>query len=243
MSDAETAQAATGLNEALPAKLIAHDGETLSNAAYRQLKTDIIRGTRRPGERLRIEKLRRIYNVGPTPLREALQRLSAEAIVVSEGNRGFTVAPIDAAEFIDLNVARIAVEKEALRLSIAKGDNTWEADVAAAAYLMAKEDRALKDLSDGVHESWETANTRFHLAMVAACGSKWLLHTRSQLAALCERYRLVAVSDTRGSRDLEAEHKAIADAVLDRDAEAACEFTVRHYGLTADALLAKNAGE
>jgi DNA-binding GntR family transcriptional regulator len=43
-----------------------------------------------------------------------LQRLSADRLVVTEGNRGFAVAPFDAEEFTDLNTARIAVEKAGL---------------------------------------------------------------------------------------------------------------------------------
>lgn len=212
------------------------DGETLAQSAYRALRSDIICGVRAPGERLRIARLSDIYNVGPTPLREALQRLGAEDLVVSEGNRGFAVAPVDPAEFDDLNIARIAVEKEALRLSIAKGNADWEAGVVAARHLMERADTALASSTEGAHEQWEAANSRFHRAMVAACGSNWLLQTRSHLHALCERYRLVAISDSRSRRGLQSEHKAIADAVLDRDAELACELTTQHYERTAHSL-------
>lgn len=224
-----------------PGTLTPRVGQTLTEAAYRRLRHDIIEGIRGPGEKLGIEKLRRLYDVGPTPLREALQRLSAEDLVVTVGNRGFRVAPLDPAEFADLNIARIAVEKEALRLSIAHGDNAWEAEVAAARYLMEKEDTALIERGAGVHPGWEAANERFHFAMVAACGSKWLLRTRSHLHALCQRYRLVAVAGAHGSRDLRAEHRAIADAVLDRDAEAACRLTEAHFRRTVDGLLARAA--
>ena len=85
-------------------------GETLAQAAYRALRIDIIRGIRPPGERLRIEKLRTLYAVGPTPLREALQMLATDGLVLAEGNRGFTVAPLDNTEIEDLNIARTAIE-------------------------------------------------------------------------------------------------------------------------------------
>ena len=90
-------------------------GETLTEAAYRAIRRDIIRGVRAPGERLRIERLRQLYDIGPTPLREALQKLSTEQLVLSEGNRGFAVAPLDFREFMDLNIARTDVELAALR--------------------------------------------------------------------------------------------------------------------------------
>jgi len=211
-------------------------GETLAQAAYRTLRIDIIRGMRAPGERLRIEKLKTIYNVGPTPLREALQMLAADQLVVSEGNRGFTVAELDLGEFNDLNLARTAIEKSALRLSIAAGDDNWEAGVVAASYLMKKEDIALAISRGEVTDGWESANAAFHTAMVVACGSRWLLRLRLGLQDQCERYRRASVFREHGERDLTAEHQAISDAVLARDVNLACTLTERHFALTASSL-------
>ena len=212
------------------------EGLTLTEAAYRLLRRDIIAGVRPPGERLRLERLRGIYDIGPTPLREALQKLSMDGLVLSEGNRGFTVAPLDPREFADLNVARTAIEKEALRLSIAQGGPAWEARVVAAAYLMAKSDAELGRGAGAVPDAWEGANAEFHLALVSACGSDWLLRVRAGLHDLCERYRRASVYLVRGSRDLGAEHAALAEAALARDADAACDLVERHFARTAAAL-------
>lgn len=217
-------------------RLRAIDGETLTEAAYDALRTDIIRGARPPGERLRIEKLKNLYDVGPTPLREALQRLSADGLVEANGNRGFSVAGLDIAEFKDLNTARTAIEKEALRLSLARGGVEWEAQVVAAAYRMKKEDATLAHGDAADLDSWEWANAAFHTAMVSACGSRWLLRVRKGLHDQCERYRRASVYLRRGVRDLGGEHEEIAEAVLSRDAERACALTERHYGATASNL-------
>lgn len=202
-------------------------GETLTEAAWRRLRHDIIAGIRRPGERLGVERLREVYGIGPTPLREALQRLRAEGLVEAEGNRGFRVAALDLEEFADINIARIAVEREALRLSIAKGDDTWEASVVSAAYLMRKSDALGRPGSD----AWERANTAFHSTIVSACGSRWLLRARENLTHLAERYRRASVSDS-DERDLGGEHAAIAEAVLTRDIRTACGLTEEHYRAT-----------
>jgi DNA-binding GntR family transcriptional regulator len=209
------------------------EGQTLADEAYRAIKADIVRGIRKPGERLRIEKLRTIYNIGPTPLREALQRLSADRLVVAEGNRGFAVAAFDPDEFNDLNTARIAVEKAALRLSLQKGGIEWESGVVGAAYVMEREDKALSQATGPVPDSWEQANAAFHASLVAACGSKWLLWTRSHLHDLCERYRRAAVTRGVGDRALYVEHSELAMAALARDADLVCDLTERHYSRTA----------
>ncbi|WP_322896122.1 MULTISPECIES: GntR family transcriptional regulator [unclassified Yoonia] len=210
-------------------------GETLTDIAFAAIRSDIIAGKRQPDERLRIERLKDIYGIGPTPLREALQRLCADGLVVTQGNRGFSVAGLDQDEFSDLNTARIEIEKVALRLSITKGDDDWEGEVAAAAWKMARADATLKDGS-GSLEIWERANANFHLAMIGACGSTWVLRVRQILNDQCARFRRTAVGLHRNERDLGAEHAAIASAVLARDVALACDLTERHFKATEAAL-------
>jgi GntR family carbon starvation induced transcriptional regulator len=123
-----------------------------------------------------------------------------------------------------------------LRLSIAKGDTEWESKVVAASYLMRKQDIALAQITSGVPDSWEDANTAFHSAMVTACGSKWLLKVRASLHDQCARYRRASVYQKLGQRDLDAEHQAISEAVLSREVDLACELTAQHFALTATSL-------
>ena len=211
-------------------------GQTLADSAYTRLRRDIIVGTRAPGERLRIEGLKTIYGIGPTPLREAMQKLAQDGMVISEGNRGFTVAPLDPAEFQDLNLARTVVEREALRLSIEHGNDLWEARVVAAAHIMSKEDANLSKGPQSVPDSWERANAELHTALVSACGSSWLLKIRTGLHDLCERYRRASVYQKIQTRDLQAEHSGIVEAALARHADKACALLEAHFALTAEML-------
>lgn len=215
--------------------------ESMAQRAYRIIRADIISGARPPGERLRIEMLKTIYDIGPTPLREALQKLSTEGLVLALEKRGFMVSPLDLDEFSDLNIARIEIEKVALSRSIALGDRQWESRVVAATYLMNKEDAALLASGNGVSDAWETANAEFHATMIAACGSKWLLQMRDHLQDMCERYRRSSISQSirktgNGKRDVGKEHAAISNAVLARDARLACQLTESHYMKTLDRL-------
>jgi len=208
--------------------------ESMAQRAYRLIRADIISGARDPGERLRIEMLKTVYDIGPTPLREALQKLSTEGLVLALEKRGFMVSPLDLDEFSDLNIARIEIEKVALTRSLALGDSLWESRVVAATYLMNKEDEALLASGAGVSDAWELANAEFHAAMIAACGSKWLLQMRDQLQDMCERYRRSSISQStkktvKGNRDVGKEHAAISDAVLSRNSELACQLTESHY--------------
>lgn len=216
---------------------VMNETATLVDHAWHRLRVDIISGDRVPGERLRIERLKALYDIGPSPLREALQRLCSEGLVIAQGRRGFSVAPLDFDDFADLNVARTVVEVGALRRSIALGDRGWEAGIVAARYVMAREDEALSAGADHVPDSWEQANAAFHTSLVAACDSQWLLKTRTSLHDLCERYRRAAVHRRIGSRDLDAEHHAIAEAALNRDPDLAAELIENHFAATASSLV------
>ncbi len=65
-------------------------------------------------------------------MRELLNRLASEGLVVAEAQRGFEVAPASATEFREIAALRLLLEGHALALSFAAGDLDWEARVVAA---------------------------------------------------------------------------------------------------------------
>src|SRR5690606_40721343 len=83
--------------------------KTLTDQAYMMLRADVIAGRLKPGAKLRVEQLRGQYEVGATPLREALSRLSADGFVISEGQRGFRVVPMSVADLQDITNVRILI--------------------------------------------------------------------------------------------------------------------------------------
>ena len=85
------------------------NARTLANQAQDLLRRDILSGSLAPGQRLRTKDLQTRYGLGLSPLRESLQRLSAEGMVVNDAQRGFAVAPVSVAELRDLTVARTAL--------------------------------------------------------------------------------------------------------------------------------------
>jgi GntR family carbon starvation induced transcriptional regulator len=106
--------------------------KTLVEAAYRSLRRNIIEGRLSPGEKLRIEHIKNDYGVGGATLREALSLLTSDALVVSQGQRGFRVAPVSLEDLADITETRVMLECSALRQSITLGDEAWEAELTAA---------------------------------------------------------------------------------------------------------------
>jgi GntR family transcriptional regulator, carbon starvation induced regulator len=210
---------------------------TTVETVYDALKADIISGNRKPGEFLRIDRISRLYSVGPTPLRETLQRLTAEGMVIAHGGRGFQVATLSIEEFEDLNTARTAIELAALRLSIQHGKEDWEGRVVAAGYILQKWDKQIGGGAAEVIDRWENANSEFHAALISGCPSAWLLRTLDGLRTKCERYRRATMISAGYpfQRGVAREHTEMLEAVLARDVERSCEVLTAHYMSTVQA--------
>ncbi len=201
---------------------------TLVESSYNRLRSDIIAGKLAPGAKLRIEELREDYQIGASPLREALNRLAGEGFVTVEEQRGFKVAPISLDDLRDLSRMRIMLECEALRESIRNGDDEWEANLIAAHHRLQKAEQSYgKNLTE-----WEQRNEEFHEALVAACTSTWLLRFRYVLYEQHKRYRFIAILAHQENRDVHREHLKIMEATLARDVKAACKATEYHIQRT-----------
>lgn len=205
--------------------------KTLVEGAYQRLRRDIIEGVHPPGEKLRVEHLKDQYDVGAGTLREALLLLVTDALVVAQGQRGFRVAPISIEDFEDITRTRILLETEALRQSIALGGEDWEAGIVAAFHRLSRAEQKLGGQEDYAHtaaEDWEKRNRAFHDALIAASPSRWIRHFQNILYQQSERYRRISLFRRPIPRDVHAEHEALFDATLARDADRATAILAEH---------------
>lgn len=208
---------------------------TLAGGVYGELRRDIVRGRWEPNAWLRMEELKGAYNVGLSPLREALMKLTADGMIILEEHKGFRVAPVSRAELLDITNIRKELEAMAIKLSIANGSDRWESAIVGSLHELGK--RAKIGPDGLVDDEWERRHHAFHDALTAASGSVWLQRFRSQLYDQADRYRRLAVHYMRTPRDDLAEHQELANAVLARDAEAAPFLIRRHLDRTCQILL------
>lgn len=75
-------------------------------------------GAHAPGSKLPIDQVAERFGVSLGAVREALSRLTSDRLVIAEPQRGFSVAPVSAADLIDLTTVRIDIETRCLRRSI-----------------------------------------------------------------------------------------------------------------------------
>lgn len=207
---------------------------SLTSTVFHLLRRSILFGQLEPGAKLKPGHLATQYRVSLSAIREALARLAAEGLLDSEDHRGFRVAKVSKEELLDLTQARIDLECTALRRSIELGDAAWEARVKAAySALQGAEGKPL--LMD---QRRYDSHLDFHLALLEACGSDWLLRLRGILFERAERYRLLSATYPKSRREVALEHKRLLDAVLKRDPDKACTILARHTMETTKTLLA-----
>ena len=112
--------------------------QTLATIAYQRLRDDILTGLLPPNARLLMKELSSRYQVGIAPIREALARLHAEGLVRFSDHRGYRVSPLSADDILEFTKVRMLLEREALKDSIARGDDLWEANILASFHQLAR---------------------------------------------------------------------------------------------------------
>lgn len=213
---------------------------TLIGKTHAALKKNIIAGLHQPGEQLRIDCLRKQYGISGGVVREALTLLVADRLVVAERQVGFTVALLTAEDLIHLRRVRIILEKEAIRQSINYGNDEWETNVITSAHVLSRAAKAFA-CDPKNHElliEWERRHRNFHLSLFSATECEWTCHFLALLYQQYERYRHLFLAVAEGlcvDRDAEAEHTAIVDAVLARDADEAERLIEEHISQSIDA--------
>lgn len=210
---------------------------TQASSVYDRLQEDILTGRLQPGRKLRLKDLVERYDTGNSPLREALNRLSANGMVLREENRGFRVPPASNQDLMEVTRTRCWLEEIALRESIAKGDTQWEERIALAFHWLARSARNRGESSQTTSPEWEEHHREFHQALISACNSRILMDFCAELSQRSFRYRnLAEVVEYRDRHELE-EHEELQQAVLDRDADRAVEMLKKHYAVTSKILL------
>jgi DNA-binding GntR family transcriptional regulator len=206
---------------------------SLARTIYERLRADIVGGRWPPGHKLLMHELRAHYEVGATPLREALNRLVSEHWVVHRDQRGFLVAPATAAQLEDLVQTRAALESLALGQAFARRTAQWEEDVVLAFHRLSRTPRSISEASFVENEEWERRHRTFHRALLQGCNSPTLLSFCEQLYDQTYRYRQLAAHKAHRQRHVEDEHRALVEAVLGNRLAEAQHLLGLHFQTTA----------
>jgi DNA-binding GntR family transcriptional regulator len=218
--------------------------DTLSEQVYRLIRRDILTSVLKPGDKLKVEALRTLYDMGPTPIREALERLATERLAQAEQRRGFRVAPMTIPDLVELADMRILLETEALRRSLAAGDFAWEGAIVSAFHKLDRLNALAVSGSLSNPDEWWRRNREFHNALIAAAGSDWLARSHAQVCDHFERYhRRLHNALPAAERNRHQEHRAIMEAAIAHNSDRAIRLTRAHIERAAALLQEALRGE
>jgi DNA-binding GntR family transcriptional regulator len=207
------------------------DGQHLV-LVHERLRDAILRGEVPAGHTTTQAKLASEFEIGRTPLREALRMLQREGLVVSEPNRRVRIAELSASDAEELYVMRVAFEAVAIRITTPR---LVSADLAELEGLLAQMAHYMQT-RDNI--GFRKPHRAFHLMLVSGAGERGT-ETIGQLFDHAERYRLAFGANTPiVSAERRVEHRSIVDAVSAGDADHAARLLVAHYLHTAELILA-----
>lgn len=217
--------------------IIAEKGKSGSalHRAYESIHQDLLAGAFEPGEKLRIEDVCDRYGVGISPVREALSRLSETGLIVALPQRGYRVATVSTEEYADLVQMRLKLEPDALYRSIRNADIEWEAGIASAYQRLRGAQKLIEEGSPEGPRIWAQEDRQFHGALVANCGSPWLINFCRILHEQTARYhRMRIVEGITPTNHTEAEHAQLMCAAIDHKADAGADLLRKHIRNVAD---------
>lgn len=196
--------------------------QTRQDLAYQTIKERIMNLTYRPGQPLVEVELAAELGTSRTPIREALQRLENEGLVVNTGGRGRAVYGLSVADTRELFDIKIAVESLVARRA---------AELAPEAQLEAMR-LALADMkaaaAAGDSDAWLQADIRFHDHLFAAAAMPRAGQLIQGLNEQWHRLRVGYVALGLRMSQSTGEHQAIFDTLEAHDPAAASRAMASH---------------
>lgn len=196
---------------------------TLSGQVAGAMRDAVLSGLFRPGQQMNEADLATRFAVSRGPVREAMQRLVQEGLLVGHPHRGVFVVELTEADLADVYLAREAIEGAALRRIAALPDRA-----ALRLRLAAEAERMAEAVAA---ENWREvadADLAFHRALVDAAASPRLSRMFDTVQAETRLCLHLLMAGYRSSAELAAEHRRLAALATGDDLAAAQAELGRH---------------
>ncbi|WP_198669616.1 GntR family transcriptional regulator [Pelagibacterium sediminicola] len=199
-----------------------------ADVIYNALRDAIIRGEIGEGGALRQDTIAQMFRVSRIPVREAMQRLEAQGLVVSERHKGAVVASLSVEQITEIFQFRALIEPIVIEMAVPLMTEKTLAEAQGHCDAFAAETDPLR---------WGDLNRAFHRVLYRDAGKPYFLSVVDKTNDLVERYVRLVLYFVQGMRHAVAEHQAILDACKERDAKGAAELTRRHIELASETLV------
>lgn len=202
-----------------------------TDEVYLALRREITKGIRRPNEPLIEVEIAEQLGVSRTPVRESLQRLASDGLIISRRRR-WMVYEHTSEEIREHYELRAGLEGWAARLGAGRATDAQREELAAQR--PAEGEEAERTLDGRVD-----ANERFHDCVSACSNNQRLLDQIQRNRLVHFNHRVAALYSPDDLVQSSAQHRAIVDAILAGDGPAAEEAARGHVQYSLDLMLNK----
>jgi DNA-binding GntR family transcriptional regulator len=174
-----------------------------------------------PGSWIDEVKLAQEYGISRTPLREALKVLAAEGLVTMKVRRGAYVTEVSDRDLAEVYHLLALLESDAAAVV---AERATAADLKELQKLHKELEGAVKDRA-----RFFALNERFHMRLLELASNRWRNQMVADLRKVMKLNRHNSLLKAGRIDESLAEHRAVMDAIVRRDAEAARERMQQHF--------------
>jgi DNA-binding GntR family transcriptional regulator len=209
-----------------------------SHTAYTQIRQAIVEGRYRPGQRLIEQRIAEEFELSRTPVREALRRLEAEGLVLSEPNRGAIVRDVSMEDVTDLYGLRARLEAYAAELAAVRIEPAEVAQLDAGIAAFAAALRSGPEDSIETTRAIDAANRQIHGTILAAARHERLSRMLERTVDIPLVFQAFRQFDRAGTERSHLFHQLLRDAIVAGDGQRASALMYEHVLQGRDVLVA-----
>lgn len=184
---------------------------SLAEQAYDAIKTDILACELAPGQRTVQSELAERYQVGTTPVREALHRLAQDGLVEPVPRFGYIVKPLTRRDVEECYQVRAILESEAARLAAEHGTSSLiDRLLERANFTYVHHERSS-------YSEFIARNLDFHRSVALVAGNRRLAELIADLLGEMTRVFRLKMDLKDMARDMREEHMALSEAIAAGD--------------------------
>ncbi len=202
--------------------ILPRESSSLSQEAYSQIRSMIIRLELKPGSLIIESELMLKLKFGRTPIREALRALANERLVEVYPRRGMFVASVDVKNLSAISEVRAVLEIKAAELA---AERSTPADHEVTRKLIA-EIKAIKGKPDMA--KLIDLDQRIHLHIYECTHNEFLASTLENYYSHALRIWFLALDRVAGLADAIIEHRVLLEAISQNDSKAAAKAMRDH---------------
>lgn len=202
--------------------------DAVKHDIYSKIRTDIISGRKKPGERISMDLLKQEFGTSASPVRDALQMLSQEDLVTIKPRSGYYVTRVTLKELNDMLEMREILELAAVARAAEKitPEQIRDLEHVHAGYT---------DDEDETYSRYTLENQRFHTLMARASGNEELARQVNRVHDRMARFMIIVRS---GSYMIDI-HQRLIDCLAAHDVAGARKALKKELDQAKTAIIAK----